>query len=71
MPAPIMPAPSTATFLGANFVSTLGRAAPLPSASIEPNSVRTIARACGVIAVRAKYRLSMRNAASMGTCKPS
>ena len=54
MPAPIMPAPSTVTFLASDLGTPAGRTAPLSSSCLDRNSERIIALAWGVISVLTK-----------------
>ena len=71
MPAPIMPAPSMASFFVGAFSTPAGRRAPRSAACLETNSVRIMLPACGSETTRVKYLLSTRMALSIGSWMPS
>ena len=70
MPAPIMPAPRTPSFLTLAS-GRAGRTAPFSSACLLRKRVRIIAEDEGFIRVRVNQRASMRSAASKSTRAPS
>ena len=70
MPAPIMPAPMTPSFLTV-WSAAAGRFAPFSSASLLMKSDRIIAEEEGFIRTEVKCRASIFSAVSKGTSAPS
>ncbi len=71
MPAPIMPAPSTPSFLTRMSGTSCGRTAPFSSACLLMNSERIIASEDGSVRTLVNQRASILSAVSKGTSAPS
>ena len=70
-PAPIMPAPSTPSFVTGRFSGPFGRRTSLSAAPLLMNSVRDILRDTGSISSETKYLVSISSALSIGSTVPS
>ena len=71
MPAPIIPAPRTATLVGAHRSYPDGREAPPLIACMSKKNALVMFLATCPVASSTKYRVSMRSAVSTSTCAPS
>jgi hypothetical protein len=71
MPAPIIPAPRTATFVGAHRGNPAGREAPPEIACMSKKNALVMFLATCPVTSSTKYRVSMRSAVSTSTWVPS
>ena len=71
MPAPIIPAPRTATFVGAHRAYPAGREAPPEIACMSKKNALVMFLATCPVTRSTKYRVSMRSAVSTSTWVPS